>query len=101
MISKEQFVEVIEALQAASDFLDRSCDELSIDLYDIEPVSSLYKLESIIFKSNFTNEAIDVIEWWLYEYNRVEPAMWDADHNVIPMETVEDLWNYVKDFVIV
>lgn len=99
MISKEQFVEVIEALQAASDFLDRSHD-LYIDLYDIEPVNSLYKLESIIFKTNFTEEAIDVIDWWLYEYDKVEPAMWDADKNVIPMETVEDLWEYCKNYML-
>ena len=66
-----------------------------------------------LWEAYFTEEGIDTISWWMFEYHDIdeefdadgqyigeenkEPGMWDKDDNVIPMITIEDLWNEVKD----
>ena len=66
-----------------------------------------------LWEAYFTEDACDTISWWVFEYHDIEddfdrdgnyigdpdkePGMWDKDDNVIPMITIEDLWNEVKD----
>ena len=48
----------------------------------------------------FTEEGTDIIYWYLFEKNgNSEYKMWDKDKNEIPTETIEDLWNIVKDYL--
>lgn len=65
-----------------------------------------------LLEAYFTEDGCDTISWWAYEYHNIEedfdndgnyigediePGMWDKDENVIPMITIKDLWEYVKD----
>ena len=66
-----------------------------------------------LLEAHFTEDACDTINWWTFEYHDIEedfdeqgnyvgdpnmePGMWDKDDNVIPMITIEDLWNEIKD----
>ncbi len=66
-----------------------------------------------LWEAYFTEDGCDTISWWVFEYHDIEddfdrdgnyigdpnkePGMWDKDDNVIPMITIEDLWNEVKD----
>ena len=66
-----------------------------------------------LWEAYFTEDACDTINWWTFEYHDIEddfdnygnyigdpdkePGMWDKNDNVIPMITIEDLWNEVKD----
>jgi hypothetical protein len=66
-----------------------------------------------LWEAYFTEDGCDTISWWAFEYHDLEedfdnngeyigdpekqPGMWDKDDNVIPMITIEDLWNEVKD----
>jgi hypothetical protein len=65
-----------------------------------------------LWEAYFTEDGCDTISWWAFEYHnleedfdsngnyigeKMEPGMWDKDENVIPMVTIEDLWNEVKD----
>ena len=66
-----------------------------------------------LWEAYFTEDGCDTISWWIFEYHDIEddfdrdgnyigdpdkePGMWDKDDNVIPMVTIEDLWNEVKD----
>lgn len=60
----------------------------------------------------FNEDGQDTITWWAFEYHDIEddfdndgnyigedrnPGMWDKNDNIIPMITIEDLWEYVKD----
>ena len=60
----------------------------------------------------FNEDGQDTITWWAFEYHDIEddfdndgnyiggakdPGMWDKNNNIIPMITIEDLWEYVKD----
>ena len=65
-----------------------------------------------LWEAYFNEDGQDTITWWAFEYHDMEvdfdnngnyigenknPGMWDKDDNVIPMITIEDLWEYVKD----
>lgn len=65
-----------------------------------------------LWEAYFTEDGCDTISWWAFEYHnleedfdnngeyigeKMEPGMWDKEDNVIPMVTIEDLWNYVKN----
>lgn len=65
-----------------------------------------------LWEAYFNEDGQDTISWWTFEYHNIEedfdndgnyigedkePGMWDKDDNVIPMITIEDLWNEVKD----
>lgn len=65
-----------------------------------------------LWEAYFNEDGQDTISWWVFEYHDIdedfdndgnyigedrEPGMWDKDENVIPMVTIKDLWEYVKD----
>jgi hypothetical protein len=65
-----------------------------------------------LWEAYFNEDGCDTIAWWTFEYHNIEedfdnngnyigekmePGMWDKDDKVIPMVTIEDLWNEVKD----
>ena len=46
----------------------------------------------------FNEDGVDDIDWWMYEKSgNPELKMWDENGKEIPTDTVEDLWNLVKD----
>ena len=66
-----------------------------------------------LWEECFTDEGVDTINWYMFEHRDLaddfdyrgecliddeDPVMWDNEKNPIPMRTIEDLWNYVKDF---
>jgi hypothetical protein len=65
-----------------------------------------------LWEAYFNEDGCDTIAWWAFEYHdiendfdndgeyigeKMEPGMWDKDENIIPMVTIKDLWEYVKD----
>lgn len=65
-----------------------------------------------LWEAYFNEDGQDTISWWAFEYHDItedfdndgnyigenkDPGMWDENDNVIPMKTIEDLWEYVKD----
>lgn len=98
MISKEEFITLINEHKKWDDRITQVCDVLKINLFDLDwlEYSSLLFEKTISFL--FKEEAQDDIFWWLWEKaGRPEMKMWDADDKEIPTETVEDLWELVKD----
>lgn len=98
MISKEEFIALINEHKKWDDRITQVCDVLKINLFDLDwlEYSSLLFEKTISFL--FKEEAQDDIFWWLWEKaGRPEMKMWDADDKEIPTETVEDLWELVKD----
>jgi hypothetical protein len=54
----------------------------------------------MLINSHFDEEGQDWINWWLYEKDgNPELKAWDENDNEIPTETIDDLWNLVKDHV--
>ena len=65
-----------------------------------------------LWEAYFNEDGQDTISWWAFEYHDIEydfdndgnyigedkdPGMWDKDENIIPMITIENLWESVKD----
>lgn len=97
-ITKEEFIELLQMHDAQSERLDKLA-EAGLQIWDSDVIEYGNLLFDKIIKSFFTQEGEDWIFWWLFEKNgNPEIKAWDEDHDEIPMETMEDLWRYVKQY---
>lgn len=99
-MTKEGFIKLIENAQNYSKELDRWYD-FGIELYEL-PVSELgWGFLSITLPELFSDEGVDWINWWLFEKPgfRGEPNQaYNEDGSVIPTDTIDDLWELVKEY---
>lgn len=96
MITKEQFVKLITDNRKHNDRLDEVEDVLGYDCDWVEYGNILF---DEVLGLLFQEEGVDDINWWLYEKcGRPDYKMWDKDGNEIPTETLDDLWEIVKDY---
>ena len=96
MISKELFIESINAIQ---DY-EKLRDELyhmgvDIDCRDNSPLNKVIDCLSKVLSESMNDEVgIDgtTIDWYLYDsYHQI----WDADGIKIPMNSADDLYNFL------
>lgn len=99
-MTKEGFIKLIENAQNYSKELDRWYD-FGIELYEL-PISELgWGFLNITLPELFSDEGVDWINWWLFEKPgfRGEPNQaYNEDGSVIPTDTVDDLWELVKEY---
>ena len=98
MITKEEFITLIKDFKKWDNKTDQVCKILNIDIIE----SDLVMYGSILFEKTisflFEEEAQDNIFWWLWEKNgRSDMKMWDKDGTEVPTETLDDLWEIIKD----
>ncbi len=99
-MTKEAFVKLIENAQNYYAELEK-WEKFGIDLFEL-PVSELgWDFLNITLPELFTDEGVDWINWWIFE--RIDPwgginKAYDENYNVIPVDTVDDLWNLVKEY---
>nr|DAR22995.1 MAG TPA: hypothetical protein [Caudoviricetes sp.] len=100
MITKDEFITLINDYQKWSEQVDKASEVLGIStLFEsnlIDYTSRLFdKTINILFDENGTDD----IYWWLYEKSgNPDFKMWDENGKEIPTDTVEDLWNIVEKF---
>lgn len=104
MITKKEFIDIINKLKEANDFVNetnekaRKLDDAIIsDFFNASSLSISH--ENIVVKllENMFNDT-DTISWWLYEkdYGRnPELKMWDEFDNEIDVSTPEKLYDYL------
>lgn len=99
MVTKEEFIKLISDFKHYNNRLDQVCDVLQCDLFQADWVEYTGRLFDYILSKLFTEEGVDDINWWLWEKS-IDPQleMYDKDNNIIPTETVLDLWNIVEPF---
>ena len=98
-MTKEGFIKLIENAQNYNKELHK-WDDFGIDLFEL-PISELgWNFFDTILQELFTDEGIEWINWWVYDRISVtteEPLkVYDNNGDVIPMNTIDDLWNLVK-----
>lgn len=99
MITKEQFIKLITDHRKHNDRLDEVEDVLGLAISDCDWVEYGNILFDEVLGLLFQEEGVDDINWWLYEKcGRPDYKMWDKDGNEIPTETLDDLWEIVKDY---
>ena len=89
-MDKKTFIDLIERMKATSETVNEAY-RLKIDL--IEFSDPWEQIITILLKELFTKEGYEWISWWLCEDGR---EAWEEDGTLIPMDTVEDLYNYIK-----
>ncbi len=110
MITYEKFKEIIVKYIRFS-HVEEQLRKMNIDLIESPLFSTPGFYLDWLWEAYFTEDGQDTIAWWMFEYHDlaeefddegnyvgdgIEPGMWDKDDNVIPMVTIEDLWNEVK-----
>ena len=99
MITKEQFIKLITDNRKHNNRLNEVEEVLGCSIYDCDWVEYGNVLFDKVLNLLFEEEAVNDIIWWLYEKkDRPDYKMWDKDGNEIPTETLDDLWEIVKDF---
>lgn len=102
MITKEQFTDLINSILKLNKEYDR-WEDFGINLWELPIGDKMAEITDISIKALFNDDGIDWINWWLYE----KPAMfegepdnkaYDEDGKEISTETVDDLWNIVKEY---
>lgn len=97
-ITKEEFLELLKMREAQSERLDKLSDT-GFPIWDTDVIEYGNLMFDKVVEAYFTQEGEDWIFWWLYEKNgNPEIKAWDEDHDEIPMETMEDLWRFVKQY---
>lgn len=95
----KEFTKLIEDYQKHQDELDRICS-IFPSFFELKPIEYIGQLFDEVLNAYFEEIALDVIYWWLFDHDdKSKPGMWDEDGNVIPMETIEDLWHYIKTYL--
>ncbi len=96
--TKEEFFELLKMRASQSERLDRLSDA-GLPVWDMDIVEYGNLMFDKVIRAHFTREGEDWIFWWLYEKDgNPEMKAWDEDHDEIPMETMEDLWRFVKQY---
>ena len=99
MITKEEFIDLILKQQEWSNRVDEVSEALNVPtLFE----SDWVEYTSILFTKTlnllFNEDGVDDISWWMYEKSgNPEFKMWDENEKEIPTDTIEDLWEIVKD----
>ena len=99
MITKEEFIDLILKQQEWYNRIDEVSEALNVPtLFE----SDWVEYASVLFEKTldllFNEDGVDDIDWWMYEKSgNPEFKMWDESGKEIPTDTVEDLWNLVKN----
>lgn len=98
MITEVEFTNLITNQLAWEAKVDAVEDAMGCCLYDSDWVSHASRLFETTLGFLFVEDAVDTILWWMYEHtDKEQAAMWDKDGKVIPMVTLHDLWEFIKD----
>lgn len=99
-MNKEDFIKLITNQQEFTSKVDLLHKE-GIDLINSDFFDYPCRLFDKILDISFTDEGTDWIDWYLYERNpnSKEPQAWDDCNNPIKTETLDDLWELVKNYV--
>lgn len=99
MITKEEFIDLISKQQKWSNRVDQVSEILNVPtLFESDWVEYASTLFDKVLYFLFNEDGIDDINWWMYEKaGNPEFKMWDEDGNEIPTDTIDDLWELIKD----
>lgn len=98
VLTKEDFIKLIEDYQENRKEIDKITNILPC-FYELIPVEYGNLMFEKVIETYFKEEGVDSIFWWLFEKDgNPEYKMWDENDQEIPTETIEDLWNIVKEY---
>ena len=93
MLTKENFVKIIEKIQAWEAFLTKLEKNIHIDILAIPELFLPSEVQDKFFIAVFGEKGADVINWWLYEDGR--EIYNDANEVEYILTTPDKLYEYV------
>ena len=98
-LTKSEFIKLLEEHDDQENRID-TLSSVGINIFDSPLIEYGNRMFERLIEAYFTEEGIDWIFWWLYEKDgNPDMKAWDENNNEIPMETMEDLWNYVEQYL--
>lgn len=99
MITKEQFTKLISSHIKQLEKINEIEHVIQGDIMNWNVIEYGNILFDTVLSLLFKDEAVDDIFWWLFEKRGDSNLkMWNENENEIPTETIDDLWEIVKDF---
>lgn len=99
MIGKEDFVQIIQEHNNQHERIDKLCDITGFNIWESDLIEYGNLMFDKVIEAYFTEEGVDWIFWWLYERDgNPDMKAYNENDNEIPFATIEDLWNYVKQY---
>ena len=100
-MKKSDFIKIINIIEENN----KCCDDLNklgiqIDNFILWENSGV--LYDYILEKEYTEEGIDWIFWWLYDYPKLKekesnkPHAWDKDGNPIKLDSIDDLYYFLE-----
>lgn len=98
-LTKSEFIKLLEERDDQENRID-TLSSIGVDIFDSPLIEYGNMMFERLIEAHFTLEGADWIYWWIYEKDG-DPDMkaWDENHNEIPLETMEDLWNLVEQYL--
>ena len=109
---KDEFMKFIASFRKAHKYCDK-LTEVKLPIYESDLFDSYGEVVNKLLKLYFDEEGIDTFYWFVYENHDIVSdfddnlnmlhkgrlGMFDEKGNPILMDTVEDLWDYLKTCV--
>ena len=100
MITKETFIQMINLVERFNEEINR-WDDFGLNILDQPIISIPWKIFDTWEKSNFNEDGVDWIDWYLYERISIITKellpCYDEEGNPFYVNTPEELWDLVKD----
>lgn len=98
MIGKEEFSKLVLGYRNWEKRVDEVGTVLHSNPFEMDWVEYTYYLFLDALNLAFNEEGVEDITWWVFEkQGNSDLKMWDANGDEIPTETIDDLWELVKD----
>lgn len=98
MCDKNEFISLIKDFQEYYSKIDKLSKELNLNLYESSLTDYTFKLFDHTVSSNFSEEGVDIINWFLYEKSADNSLGFFVEGEEVPSDTAENLWEIVKDY---
>lgn len=105
MITKKEFVDIINKLKQVNDFVDETNDKarqlndaIISDFFNASSLSISHETLVVKLLENMFNDDVGIISWWLYELDygrKFELGDFRIDEKPVDISTPEKLYDYL------
>lgn len=96
MLTFENFEKFINSAKSNFENASELNSKFGLNFVDSSFEKEYDALFNIILSENFTNEGIDLIEWWLFDDSKKIIYYKDEDNATEDVSDVEDLFYYIE-----
>lgn len=97
MITKEQFILALNGHKFQTEQLTK-LEDFGINLWDSTIIEFGFSMFDTLINATFDKEGQDWIFWYLFEKEKYDLEAFHENGEKIKLETIEDLWELVKDY---